>query len=360
MFITYRRLPQYKHTVHSVKRTMPQDSQILVKIGDEVRPEKIVGIGRKSVGFRRINAAEQLGVKPEELKEHVTKMPGSYVNKDDVIAENKKMFGLRASQVVSPIKGVIYSVDEATGVITMNYEPEEIRIVSGVHGTVSDIDPDEYTVTMKTNVLELTGRVGLGNRREGSIHLVGQPDLPISEKQIEASWENKIIVGGSLITRKVLYHCIALKVQGIVTGGMHWEDYASLVGSRGKFEDVGISIILMEGYGNMPLSKELFDYLHQYQGKFSFIEGATNKLVVPDSGDIPRAKGTSERVYGTLEEGTPVKLLTLQGRGESGTIKELHENVKLENGITTDTATVVSYNGTEVEVPVSSLEIVKD
>jgi len=329
-----------------------------VKIGDEVRPEKIVGLGRKSVGFRRINASEQLGIKPSDLKESVTKMPGSYVNKGDVIAENKKMFGLRKAQVISPIKGVILSIDEKIGVITMNYEPEELKIVSGVHGTVSDIDPDEPTVTMKSSVLELSGRVGLGNRREGAIHLVGQPDLPISEKQVEPSWENKIIVGGSLITRKVLYHCIALKVQGIVTGGMHWEDYAALVGSRGKFEDVGISLILMEGYGNMPLSKELFDYMHQYEGKFSFIEGAVAKLVVPDTSDIQRTKRGSERVYGTLEEGTPVKLLTLQRRGESGTIKELHENVKLENGLITDTATVVTYDGSEVDVPVSSLEIV--
>lgn len=358
MFITYRRLPQYRHTVHSVKRTLPQDSQILVKIGDEVRPEKIVGIGRKSVGFRRIDAAEQLGVKPSEVKEYVTKMPGSYVNKDDVIAENKKMLGLRTAQVLSPIKGVVLSVDETTGVITMNYEPEELKIVSGVHGTVSDIDPNEFMVTMKTNVLEITGRVGLGNRREGSVHLVGQPDLPISEKQVESSWENKIIVGGSLITRKVLYHCIALKVQGVVTGGMHWEDYAALAGSRGKFEDVGISIILMEGYGNMPLSRELFDYMHQFEGKFSFIEGAANKLVIPDSSDVQRTKQRSERTYGTLDEGTVVKLLTLQRRGESGTIKELHENVRLENGLTADTATVVTYDGSEIDVPVSSLEIV--
>ncbi len=360
MFVTYIRKPYYHHTVHSVKRSMPPQSQILVKVGDELRPEKIVGIGRKSVGFRRVNAAQQLAIKPADLPKHMTKLQGSYVNKGDVLAEQKQLFGARTKKVLSPIKGVIQAIDATSGVITLNYEPEELRIVSGVYGTVSEVDPEEYIVTIKTNVLEVNGIIGIGNRREGSLHFVGQPDLPLSEKQVEQSWENKIIVGGSLLTRKVLYHCIALKVQGIITGGMHWEDYAALVGSRGRFEDVGISIILTEGFGNIPFSSKLHEYLHAYEGQFSFVEGATSKLVIPDNGDTPRDKRHHHGSYAVLDVGMRVRMHTLTHHGDFGHVKELRENSKLENGIMTHVAIVELHDTSVLEVPVTCLEIVEE
>ncbi|MCA9397805.1 hypothetical protein KC573_03165 [candidate division WWE3 bacterium] len=362
MFLGYTKDSYYRYTTHTINRSLPPNAQILVKVGDVVRPEKIVGIGRKSAGFRNIDAAKVLGVPSNELSQYVTKTPGSYVNKGEVLGEKKSLLGIKNKPLISPADGILSDINTDNGVISLEYMPEELRVVAGVSGTVTEIDPNGPEITIKTDVLEVKGALGLGKRREGSIHIVGQPDLPLSEKQIGPTWENKIIVGGSLLTRQVLYHCVALKVQGIITGGMHWEEYASLIGSRGRFEDIGISIILTEGYGNLPMSPKLFQKLQEYEGKFSFIWGGSARLMLPDQKAKERTEFTTEEIskYVVLEEGMKVRLMTLDHHGEFGTIKKLDEQVHLENGVITDVATIELYNGETKVVPATSFEVIMD
>lgn len=358
MSLGYIRKPYYQHSVHSITRTLPTTSQILVKVGDEVRPEKIVGLGRKSAGFRNIDAAEVLNVKPKELKKLLTKTIGSYVNKGESLGGKKGTLGVGKKNLISPVDGIMTALDETTGIITLEYMPEEVRVVSGVNGTVTNIDPEAPEITIQTKVLEVKGALGLGKRREGGIHIVGQPDLPLSEKQIDPTWENKIIVGGSLLTKQVLYHCVALKVQGIVTGGMHWEEFSSLVGSRGRFEDIGISIVLTEGYGNLSMAPGLFKKLQTYEGKFSFIWGGSSKLIIPDVAEAPTPGHALEFI--SLAEGQRVRLLTLDHHGELGVISQLNEGTVLDNEIKTDTAVITLNNGETLVLPTTSIEVILD
>ncbi|MCA9390046.1 hypothetical protein KC571_01470 [candidate division WWE3 bacterium] len=360
MLLGYVRRPHYQYTTHTVTRSLPGRAQILVKVGDAVRPEKIVGIGRKSAGFRNIDAAQILHVKPHELKALISKTPGSYITKGEILGIKKGVLGFKPRNLISPVDGILSSLNEQTGVITVEYMPEEIRVVSGVSGVVTDIEPQSPEISIQTKVLEVKGMLGLGKHREGGIHVVGRPDLPLSEKQIDPTWENKIIVGGSLITKQVLYHCVALKVQGIVTGGMHWEEFSSLIGSRGRFEDIGISLILTEGYGNLPMSASLHSKLEGYEGKFSFIWGGSSKLIIPDQASDESQKSSQEFEYIPLSVGMKVRLLTLDHHGEFGTINELSENQELENGVITDTATVELYNGENKIIPITSFEVVLD
>jgi hypothetical protein len=363
MFLGYARYPYIRYTTHNVTRSLPGNAQVLVKVGDEVRPEKIVGIGKKSAGFRTVDATSVLGVQAKDLKNHLNKTVGSYINKGEVIAQRSSLMGIQKKELKSPVDGILRHINDQTGVLTLEYRPEEMRVVSGVKGTVTEIDPQKNEITISTNVLEVHGSLGIGKRREGSIHVVGQPDLPLSEKQIDPTWENKIVVGGSLLTKQVLYHCVALKVQGIVVGGIHWEDFATLIGTRGRFEDIGISVIVTEGFGNLPIPIKLFEQLQSFEGKFSFVWGGTARLLIPHqevSGAKPQEHIDSPTRYTRLTEGMRVRLLTLERGGDFGTIRQLVEDTYLPSGIRTSTAQVELYNGETIRVPTTELEVVPE
>lgn len=363
MFLGYARYPFSRYTMHHVTRSLTEGAQVLVKVGEEVRPEKIVGIGKKSAGFRTLDAAAALKVPPQDVKKYLIKMTGSYINKGEVIAQRSIALGLRSKQLKSPVDGVLQQMNEQTGILTLEYRPEELRVVSGVKGVVSNIDPHKNEITISTNVVEVHGALGIGQRREGSIHVVRQPDLPLSEKQIDPTWENKIVVGGSLLTKQVLYHCVALKVQGIVVGGIHWEDFSTLIGSRGRFEDIGISVIVTEGFGNLPIPPKLFESLQANEGKFSFIWGGMARLLIPHQdteGAKPQKHIHAQARYARLTEGMRVRLLTLNRRGEFGTIRQLSEDTYLGSGIVAPAAHIELYNGETALVPITGIEVIPD
>lgn len=362
MFLSYCKKQSFEFTSHQVKRDIPLHAQILVKVGEEVRPEKIIAIGRKIVGFRRIELAKPLGVKPAEVEQYVMKVVGSYVMEGEVLAEVSKFGGFKKKQITSPIKGVIRAIDTKQGMMTLDYEPEDQKVVAGVTGEIESIDPEDGTIMIKTYVLDVSGIFGFGKPRDGSLHIVAQPDLPLTEKMVDSSWAGKIIVGGSNISKRVLFHCIALKVQGVVVGGMHWEDYASLMSTRSRFEDVGISLIVTEGFGNLAMDRDLYDHVHELDARFSFITGSSAQLMIP----VDREKEATSHVqdtqrdshYCTLEVGAKVRLRTLIARGEFGIIKKLKQDELLPSGIQLDSVEVELASGATIVVPTTSVEVI--
>ena len=113
---------------YTIERKLPAQGTIFAKLGDEVKPETVIGESKVSAGFRIFKLHELLGVSPKKAKNYLRRTIGARVYQGDVIAEAQKSFGLRSVQFISPIDGVLQHFNEETGQLTMQYAPVTFRL----------------------------------------------------------------------------------------------------------------------------------------------------------------------------------------------------------------------------------------
>lgn len=364
--LTYKRVAIIPKTEHILTRRIPGQGKVFVSVGQKVKAYEIVGLGEKSAGFRSFDLAKLLGVEPSQVLSYLTKNVGSFVYQGEVVAKKKEIWGLREIEITSPQDGILHSLDEKKGLIQLEYLPQKVKIPAGVPGVVSQVGPS--LVCIKTIVTEIRGVTGMGKFKEGTLALLGLPELPLKSSEISSQMAGKIIAGGSLVDKEVLYKCLAVGVKGVVTGGINFADFQEVTGPRGAVEEVGLGVLVLEGFGNLPISKTTLEVLQKIDDQPVLLYGAQKKLVVPHLGNetifdqgLPKVKKTAQRLegFGILKEGAQVKLLTTNHLGLSGTIKKLESNwQELPSGIRTPTVMVGLEDGREVEVGQTNVEII--
>jgi hypothetical protein len=83
-----------------------------------------------------------------------------------------------------------------------------------------------------------------------------------------------------MITGKALVKAGKIGVKGVIVGGIMDEDLYSLLGYEigvaitGN-EDIGITLVIMEGFGEMSMSDRVFEILKRKEGQLASINGTT-------------------------------------------------------------------------------------
>ncbi|GAH13284.1 unnamed protein product, partial [marine sediment metagenome] len=131
--------------------------------------------------------------------------------------------------------------------------------------------------------------------------------------------KGKILIGGSIITSDALSKAVKVGVTGIVVGGIRHPDLINFVGYEigvaitGE-EDLGITLIITEGFGKMNMSERVFDLFKTFDGFEASMNGATQiragvmrpELVIPhqEKKDI-----SDDGLIGGMTLGTPVRII---------------------------------------------------
>jgi len=350
--LTYQRTPYSKNTPFRFIRTLESSSEIYVKVGDEIRPETILYSIWKKSGFRTFDLSQLFNVSPEKASILLQRTIGSRIYQGDVLAKKKEMFGLKEKVFKSPLTGVLVDYSEETTRFTLQYLPQEIKKVSGVFGKVIEILP-EKSIDIGTIVDTVYGLVSFGVDREGSLLEVGYPDIPIQIDQITDKAKGKIIFGGTKVSIDVLYKALSVGVRAVITGGIDFHDYLSLRGSKGRFEDVGFSVLATEGFTTAPIYTPVYDLLKQSEHRHVFLMAALQKLVIPlASGHLPAIKNDeyitpeneSSRSYVVLAIGAKVRLLSGDYAGEYGIVSSVSKDDQVV-GVTIGNSTVPVHGG---------------
>ncbi|MGB9608526.1 MAG: hypothetical protein ACPL7E_08320, partial [bacterium] len=100
-------------------RKLPIKGEVLVKVGERVKPESIVARAFLPGAAHIVKAGELLGVAGEDLERHLLKRVGDKVEENEVVASATSFFGLSKKFVRSPIKGTIENISPLTGNITI-------------------------------------------------------------------------------------------------------------------------------------------------------------------------------------------------------------------------------------------------
>jgi len=350
-----------------VKRSLEAPGKIMVKRGEKVEASDVIAEGALTSGFRSLPLAEILGVKAKDGIRFLLKKEGERVYPGEIIAKRQRLFGLSKRTVTSPIEGTFQGYDSESGILRLEFLPQVQRLVAACEGEVEDV-PDRKTVVLSCFVSEIYGISGSGRTREGVLKVLAQKDDFLLPSVIDETCSGAIIVGGALVSRAALSKAMAVGVLGIVAGGIHARDFFEIGGaSISPFwtsSDIGLTLVLTEGFGRQAMSDEIFSHLAENNDKFVLIDGDKAVLTIPQASipkKIPLEK-KNERVTGLAEReigiGDRVRIIDYDYLGLEGTIKNIGQEAKtILGGLGTYMVEIETKKG-KIVVPYQNIEII--
>ncbi|MBI3103317.1 hypothetical protein HYZ05_00075 [Candidatus Daviesbacteria bacterium] len=373
------RLRIAKDQVIRIKRTLRGKGKLNVSLGQQVSPDEIIGVATLSSGFRKINLSELLSVPPPEAQKYLTKSLGQRIYRGELLAfKSGTIFGGKRL-VISPTDGVLDFLNPTTGELRMTFLPKKTPLPAGVFGIVEAIDEVRGVVVLRAQVSRIYGIFGSGGLRDGILHILNKRDDLIDKLMIERQFDENILVGGSLIFKDAISSAISLGVNGIITGGINAKDYQAIAGGRITFpkkidNDVGISIVVTEGFGSIPIGEDIFEVLSSYEGKFVALDGNKAVINLPSfeskSLEIVRKtrlppleaeadfKDSRDKDLMEVREGMKVRIIGNSFLGEQGKIIALDSSpTLLPSGINTVLVTVATSRR-KIQIPVANIEVI--
>ncbi len=360
-------------TVLTKQRRLPLPGKILVSKGDRVSAEQVVASAKLPGNVQTMNVAGLLGILPDEVEEAMIKKSGPCC-KDEVLAKSKGLFGLFKSQVKCPINGEIENISKITGQVILREPPIPIEVIAYIDGEVTDVFKCEC-VDIKTSGSFIQGIFGIGGETIGELAMaVDNPKQVLTEKDIGKSFKEKVIIGGSLITYDGLEQARKVGVKGVVVGGIEDEDLKKFMGydigvAITGSEQVGLTVIATEGFGNLSMAARTFSLLKSLSGKKASINGATQiragvmrpEVIVPLDTTAP-SKKTSDISAGTgLEVGMPVRIIREPYFGAIGKVVSLPvELANIETEAKVRILEVELENKQKVTLPRANVEIIEE
>ncbi len=354
------------------KRQLPLEGEVLVKIGAKVTAEDIVAKADLPGNVQLLNVANLLSVPPEEISEYMLKQEGETVSHDEVIASTKGLFGLFKSQASSPIDGTIESISGVTGQVILREPPIPVEVKAYTEGTITDTVPNEG-VTVETYGTYIQGIFGVGGETVGDlVVVVDAPTDTMTAEEILPEHKEKILVAGSLVTTDVIQKGIDIGVNGIIAGGIDDADLRQLLGYElgvaiTGSEDLGITLVISEGFGSIAMAERTFALLKEREGMKTSINGATQiragvvrpEIVIPF---VSEGEDTvADDIAGMLNIGSPVRVIREPHFGKLGHVTELPiELQELETEAEVRVLQVVFEDGEKTTLPRANVEAIEE
>jgi hypothetical protein len=356
------------------RRILPLDGKVLVQVGQSVSPEDIVAKTELPGDAVLENVASRLGLPPEEVPECMIKKEGEHVEKDEIIASAKSFFGLFKSTAKASRPGTIESINKTTGQVLLRGAPIPVQVHAYVNGKVVEVEEGQGCV-VQTHAAFVQGIFGIGGETNGNLRTVCMdPNQVLSKDLIKPDMAGQVIIGGSLVTADALKEAIKVGAAGVVAGGFNDKDLKAFLGYdlgvaiTGQ-EELGITLIVTEGFGEIGMAQKTYDLLNAHEGQLACINGATQiragvirpEVVIPLAGAENEKAKTTDEIKG-LEIGTQIRVIRSPYFGMLGTVSGLPtEPHALESGSKARVLEVkLVKTGENAIVPRANVELIED
>lgn len=354
-------------------RILPLLGDVVVKKGDVLKAEDVVARTHLPGKVHAINAVNRLGIQPKDLREYMLKKEGDPVQKDEIIAETKPWVKMLKTVLLSPITGTIETISTVTGQILLREPPKPIQVSAYVDGTVTEIMEKEGVVIETTATL-IQGIFGVGGETVGELVIaVNKPDDTLTDDRILPTHKEKIVVGGAFIRHDAFEKARRIGVRGVIIGGFNDEDLKKLLGydlgvAITGSEEIGLTLILTEGFGQIPIAQKTFELLKSRAGAKASINGATQiragvvrpEIVIPYETRKLSGAETDKPVDRGMEIGDTVRVIRVPYFGKIGRIKALPFSPQtIETEATVRILEIEFSDGSTVMVPRTNVEMIE-
>jgi hypothetical protein len=354
------------------ERKLPLAGDVLVTVGQKVEAETCVARTELPGNVQTVNAANILGVLPEDVPDCLVKPIGSALKKGEAFAESKSFFGLFKSKCAAPVDSTLESISTVTGQAILREPPIPVEVDAYVDGTVVEVHPGQG-VTVETRGSFIQGIFGVGGETVGTLHVCvdGAGDV-LTEAKIGDNVRGKVLVGGSHVSTKVLRVAIQKGAKAVVVGGFDDQDLREFLGydlgvAITGSEEKGITLVVTEGFGEIPMAGRTFELLKQCEGKKASVSGATQiragvlrpEIVVPQ--EAAGVSGTDgDGGHSGLELGSVIRVIREPFFGRLGKVVSLPpELMALETEAKVRVLEVDFGNGSKTLLPRANVEMIE-
>jgi len=356
------------------QRVLPLLGDVIVKKGDVLKAEDVVARTHLPGKVHAINAVNRLGIQPKDLREYMLKKEGDPVQKDEPIAETKPWVKMLKAILHSPITGTIESISTVTGQVLLREPPKPIQVHAYIDGAVTEVMEKEGVV-VETTASFIQGIFGVGGETVGELAIaVNKPDDILTADRIQPAYKDKIIVGGAFIQHDVIDKAKKSGVRGIIVGGFDDEDLRKLLGydlgvAITGSEEIGITLIITEGFGKIQMAQRTFELLKSRAGAKTSINGATQiragvvrpEIIIPHTTTGKTSGEELDKPIGRgMEIGDQVRIIRAPYFGKIGKIKALpFAPQKIETEATVRILKVEFPDGSTAIVPRTNIEMIE-
>ncbi len=353
------------------ERRLPLKGQVLVATGAKVEPDTVVARTELPGNVHTVNLASRLSLDPARVPASLTRALGDKVTAGDVVAETRGLFGLLPQRVAAPVDGTLESVSNVTGQLVLRERPLPVQIDAYVHGEVAEVLPGEGVVVRTRGAL-LQGIFGVGGETFGEITLaVAAPGDELTPARITAAHRGKVVVGGSYVSHATLRRAREVGAAAVVVGGFDDRDLRDLLGhdlgvAVTGSEDLGLTLVLTEGFGRIRMADRSWRLLSSHQGRRASVSGATQiragvmrpEILIPR--ERPTGGNEGETPTGGLELGAMVRVIRAPWFGAIGVVVELPVALEvIDSGAEVRVLRVEFASGERVTVPRANVELIE-
>ncbi|MBI5776260.1 MAG: hypothetical protein HY444_02630 [Nitrospirae bacterium] len=323
------------------RRLLPIPGTVMVKQGDLVTANSVVAQAELPGRVHSVNVANLLGIAPDEVRDFLIKKEGELVQKDEVIAENKPFIKFLKTEVRSPIQGTVGTVSAVTGQVLLREPPRRLELLAYIDGTAVEVHPQQG-ITIETSCSLVQGIFGVGGETWGEIQMAAaSPDETLAADRLTEGMKGKIVVGGSFLGADTLARAREIGVAALIVGGIHDKDLRALLGydlgvAITGTERIGLTVILTEGFGTIPMAAKTFALLSKHQGQKASVSGATQiragvirpEIIIPAGSGRRQTQDTVSLERGGIQVGDQVRIIRDPLFGRIGQVAALPTDLR--------------------------------
>jgi hypothetical protein len=347
----------YAPVIHYLRQTNIRRSRmlsipgrVLVSPGQKVACTDAVAEAPNPTGHFFMDVRSILKVDTYTASELIQRKKGEHLAKGDILAETGGAF----SRVVrAPIDCTITEIN--AGVIIMETHGEPLQVMAGLPGFVHELN-GEYGVTVESGGALVQGVWGNNRTDVGLLVLLcDSPDQELTPRQLEASARGSVAVAGYCSSSESIRLASEMELHGLILSSIN-PDLMGLV------DKLNFPIMLIEGFGKIPMNKTAFSIFHELEKRDAAIHarrwdqntGEKPEVMIPFQNQALQPPEVDEFAPG---QNVHIKLPPYSG--EVGTILGLNQGLtNLENGLRAPAAVLRKQNGDQITVPLANLELI--
>jgi hypothetical protein len=362
-----------RHKKHRVMRRLPIAGDVKVDVGDHVDADDIVAETALPGSVNPINLANMMSLPPKDVIDCMLKKEGDPIAKDEPLAQSKGMFGFFKTTALSRFEGTVETVSPVTGQVIIRGAPLPVQVRAYMGGDVVAVREHEGC-EIEADVAFVQGIFGVGGETHGRIVMAcTSHDQELTDDCITEDMKDVVIIGGARMTVAAIKKAQDVGAAAIISGGMDDQDLKNLLGYdlgvaiTGR-EDLGITVILTEGFGEIAMAERTFGMLRDHEGDETSVNGATQiragvmrpEIIIPLS-SVPSHDADQAFEAGQLEIGRTLRVIRDPWFGRIGQVSALPaEPQVLGSGSKARVLEVQFPSGEKAIVPRANVELIEE
>lgn len=357
---------------HRCVRQLPIPGDVLVAQGDLVQARDVVAQTFMPGDVTPVNLSNVLAAPPPDVPEFMLKQEGDSVEVGEPVARNKGIFGLFKKEYCAAVAGTIETISPVTGQLIIRGEPLPVQVLAYLTGTVAEILPAEGCV-IEAEVTFVQGIFGIGGETFGRIRVACERhDQQLDADHISEDMRDCVVIGGGRATLAALERARAVGVAAVVSGGIDDADLRQLLGydlgvAITGTEQVGLTVIITEGFGDIAMAGRTFDLLRSREGDDAAVNGTTQiragvmrpEIVIPLTSSARQREVEPAHSDGTLAAGVAVRVIRDPYFGFIGEVSELPPAPRvLDSGSRARVLEVRLQSGKTIVIPRANVELI--